>query len=151
MATSSPAATIPELAAHLRVAVVRTSRRLRREAGGELSPTLAAALGTVGRHGPLTPSELADREGIRRPSATRLIARLEEAGLVTRASDPADGRSCLIAITPEAETLLDDLRTRKDAYLARRLRTLPAADRATLARAADLLESLLAAEEREGS
>ena len=39
------------------------------------------------------------------------------------------------------------MRTRKDAYLARRLRELPAQDRATLARAADLLERLLEEED----
>ena len=62
--------------------IVRTARRLRQEAGGELSPTLTAALATIERNGPLTPSELAARERIQRPTATRVVARLEEAGLV---------------------------------------------------------------------
>jgi DNA-binding MarR family transcriptional regulator len=136
------------LAAHLRLAVTRTARRLRQEAGGGLSPTLSAALASIERHGPLTPSELAARERVQRPTATRLIAGLEERGLVGRTADPGDRRSSLIAVTPEGAALLRELRTRKDAFLARRLNDLPAEDRDTLARAAVLLERLL--EEEEG-
>ena len=104
MATTSAA---PHLASRLRLAVARTARRLRQEAGGGLSPTLTAALASIENHGPLTPSELADRERIKRPTATRLIGNLEENGLVVRASDPSDGRSSLIAITPEGRELVE--------------------------------------------
>jgi DNA-binding MarR family transcriptional regulator len=116
---------------------------LRQEAGGGLSPTLTAALASIDNHGPLTPSELADRERIKRPTATRLIASLESDGLVARTPDPSDRRSSLIATTPEGRDLMRTLRTRKDAYLARRLTKLTAEERETLARAADLLERLL--------
>src|SRR5688572_21163982 len=133
----------PELAARLRPVVTRTARRLRQEAGG-LTPTLGAALATIERHGPLTPSELADRERVKRPTATKLVGRLESEGLVTRTPDPQDGRSSLIAITAAGGALLREVRQRKDAYLQRRLRTLSAAERATLAEAAELLERLLA-------
>jgi DNA-binding MarR family transcriptional regulator len=133
----------PPLAPRLRLAVARTARRLRQEAGGGLSPSLNAALATVANHGPLTPSELAARERIQRPTVTRLIAKLEHAGLVARTADPADRRSFLISLTPEGQALIAELRTRKDLFLARRLRRLPAEDRATLARAAVLLEQLL--------
>ena len=132
-----------DLATRLRLAVTRTARRLRQEAGGGLSPTLTAALATIDRHGPLTPSELADRERIRRPTATRLVARLEAEGLVERTADPADGRSSLLAVTAPGRDLLDQLRTRKDAYLAQRLRRLDPEERAALARASDILERLL--------
>jgi DNA-binding MarR family transcriptional regulator len=140
MATTSPA---PYLASRLRLAVARTARRLRQEAGGGLSPTLTAALASIENHGPLTPSELADRERVKRPTATRLIGTLEDKGYVARTSDPSDLRSSLITITPAGRDLIRTLRTRKDAYLARRLRKLSAEDRETLERAADLLERLL--------
>jgi DNA-binding MarR family transcriptional regulator len=140
VATSSRA---PQLASRLRLAVARTARRLRQEAGGGLSPTLTAALASIDNHGPLTPSELADRERIKRPTATRLIASLESSGLVVRTSDPSDRRSSLITTTPEGRDLMRTLRTRKDAYLARRLTKLTADERETLARAAELLERLL--------
>jgi DNA-binding MarR family transcriptional regulator len=134
----------PELAGHLRLVIVRTARRLRQEAGVELSPSLAAALATVGRHGPLTPSELAARERIQRPTATRVLARLEELGLIVRTPDPQDRRSSLVAVTEAGSALLDELRTRKTAFLAERLDGLDADERAVLDRAADILERMLA-------
>ena len=135
---------MPDLAARLRLAVTRTARRLRQEAGGGLSPSLTAALATIDRHGPLTPSELATRERIQRPTATRVIARLEEMGLIGRTTDPQDRRSSLVSVTPEATALLAEQRTRKTAFLAERLDGLDAEDRATLERAADVLERMLA-------
>jgi DNA-binding MarR family transcriptional regulator len=132
-----------EVAARLRLAIVRTARRLRQEAGVELSPSQAAALATVGHHGPLTPSELAERERVQRPTATRIIGRLVEAGLVERTADPADGRASLISATPKGRALLQRLRQRKNAYLARRLHDLEPEEVATLDRAAELLERLL--------
>ena len=132
-----------ELATRLRLAVTRSARRLRQEAGTDLSPTLTAALATVERHGPLTPSELAIRERVQRPTVTRLVCRLEEEGLVTRAADPTDGRSALVSITPAGRELLAAVRTRKDAFLSERLESLAPEDRATLERAAALLEGML--------
>jgi DNA-binding MarR family transcriptional regulator len=137
-----------DLATRLRLGITRTARRLRQEAGVDLSPTLTAALATISRHGPLTPSELAARERVQRPTATRLLARLEAPGLVVRTADPEDRRSALVSVTPAGEALLAELRTRKDAYLARRLRALSAEDRATLRRASDILERLLEDEQR---
>jgi DNA-binding MarR family transcriptional regulator len=131
-----------DIATQLRFGITRTARRLRQEAGGSLSPSQSAALATIERHGPLTPSELAAREQVQRPTVTRVLARLEEAGLVERAGDPADRRSTLVSITGEGRALLAAQRTRKDAYLAKRLAALSAEDRATLARAAALLEDL---------
>jgi DNA-binding MarR family transcriptional regulator len=137
-----------DLAVRLRLAIARTARRLRQEAGEELSPSQTTALATIDRHGPLTPSELAVRERIQRPTVTRIVARLEEAGLVQRTRDPQDGRSSLVALTPAGRELLARGRTRKDAYLARRLRELDAEERATLQRAAAILERLLEQEGR---
>ena len=134
---------MPDLAGRLRLAIARTARRLRQEAGGELSPSLTAALATIERHGPMTPSELAARERIQRPTATRLLARLEEADLVARMPDPADGRSSLVSPTPAARELMEELRTRKTAYLARRLEALEPEERAVLERAAAILEKVL--------
>ena len=133
----------PELASHLRFALARAARRLRQEAGTGLSPSLTAALASVERCGPLTPSELAAAERVRRPTITRVLARLEDAGLISRTPDPADRRSTLVAITPAGAALLAEGRTRKDAFLSERLDGLFPADRETLARAAAILEGLL--------
>jgi DNA-binding MarR family transcriptional regulator len=137
---------LTDSASRLRMAIVRTSRRLRQEAagaGGQLTPTAAAALATVERHGPLTPSELAEIERVKRPTATRTLRVLGEAGLVERAPDPEDGRSALVSITAAGRDRLRRLRGRKNAYLARRMRDLPAADVETLDRAAEILEGML--------
>lgn len=137
---------LTDSASRLRMAIVRTARRLRQEAAGTadpLTPTSAAALATVERHGPLTPSELAQIERVKRPTATRTLRGLGEAGLVARAPDPLDGRSALLSITPAGRDRLRRLRGRKNAYLARRMRDLPAADLDTLDRAAEILEQIL--------
>jgi DNA-binding MarR family transcriptional regulator len=136
------------LAAQLRLVITRTARRLRQEAASDLGPSQTAALATIERHGPLTPSELARIERIQRPTATRIVARLEEAGLVERVADPADGRSFTVSATADARALMNRLRTRKNAYLARRLRRLDEEDLATLDRAAEILEDLLEGERR---
>jgi DNA-binding MarR family transcriptional regulator len=135
--------TLTESAARLRLAITRTARRLRQEAAGELTPTTVAALATVERHGPLTPSELADLERVRRPTATRTLRALEEAGLVVRTPDPSDGRSALVDVTAAGRERLRRLRGRKNAYLARRMRALPADEVETLERAAAILERML--------
>ena len=79
---------LTEQAARLRLAVNRMARRLRQEANTQLGPASIAALATIERAGPLTPSEVARIEGIQRPTATRILSRLTEAGLVSRATDP---------------------------------------------------------------
>jgi len=132
-----------ELAHRLRPAVTRLARRMRQEAGGDLSPTQVAALNTIACHGPLTPSELAAREQIQRPTATRVLARLEESALISRTQDPSDRRSSLVSTTPAGDELLAFARDRKDAYLARRLDTLSPDDLATLDRAAEIIERML--------
>lgn len=132
-----------ELASRLRLDVSRLARRLRQEAGAGLSPSQTAALVTIERHGPLTPSELANRERVQRPTVTRVLARLEEAGLVDRAADPDDRRCSLVSISAAGRELLDEARNRKDAYLVNRLESLDAADREVLDRAAAILERML--------
>ena len=135
--------TTPDLAVRLRLAITRTSRRLRQEAGTGLSPTLTSALATFDTHGPLTPSELAKRERVQRPTATRLVARLEELGVLQRAADPSDRRSSLLSVTPAGHALIEAMRGRKTAYLAHRLARLDPEERAALDRAAGILERLL--------
>jgi DNA-binding MarR family transcriptional regulator len=132
-----------ELAPRLRWAITRMARRLRQEAGTDLGPSQTAALATIERHGPLSPSELAKLERIQRPTATRIVAPLETAGLVQRVRDPADGRASILSVTPQGRALLKRLRERKTAYLAKRLANLDTQDRRTLERAAELLERML--------
>jgi DNA-binding MarR family transcriptional regulator len=132
-----------DLAHRLRPVIARLARRMRQQAGGDLSPTQGAALNTIACHGPLTPSELAAREKIQRPTATRVLTRLEGAGLIARTADPADRRSSLVSTTESGTELLASVRDRKDAYLAQRLDRLSPEDLAALDRAAGILERVL--------
>jgi DNA-binding MarR family transcriptional regulator len=144
-----PTTPLTDSAARLRLAVVRTSRRLRQEAMTEatdLTPTSMAALATIDRHGPLTPSELAEVERVKRPTITRTLGCLTRAGLVERTPDPDDGRSALVAINAAGRERLRRLRGRKNAYLARRMRDLSPGDVEALERAAAILERMLEGE-----
>jgi DNA-binding MarR family transcriptional regulator len=132
-----------DLSPRLRLAITRTARRLRQEADAGLSPSLTAALATLERHGPLTPSRLAEIERIQRPTVTRLVATLEDDGLVVREPDPDDRRVSHIRITKEGRALVKKLRSRKNAYLSRRLRDLDEDELETLERATSILERIL--------
>jgi DNA-binding MarR family transcriptional regulator len=137
---------LTDAAVRLRMGVVRTARRLRQEAATEasgLTPTSTAALATIERHGPLTPSELAEIERVKRPTITRTLGCLEREGLIDRTPDPDDGRSNLISVNAAGRERLRRLRGRKNAYLARRMRDLPAEEVAALERAAEILEGML--------
>src|SRR3954451_2755614 len=140
MQTTSTREVKEELPPRLRWTITRMARRLRQEAGTDLGPSQVAAMATIERHGPLSPSELAERERIKRPTATRIVGHLEEAGLVERVKDPEDGRGSILSVTPAGRAHLRRLRARKTAYLATRLDKLDPEDRRTLERAAELLE-----------
>jgi DNA-binding MarR family transcriptional regulator len=143
--TANTDITLSERAAHLRTAIVRTARRLRQEAAAEttgLTPTSVAALATIERHGPMTPSEIADIELVKRPTVTRTLGCLEREGLIDRSQDPTDKRSALVAINGAGRERLRRLRKRKNAYLARRMRDLTDEEVETLGRAAEILERM---------
>ena len=135
--------TTAELSSTLRIGVMRLARRLRNErADYSLSLNQLAVLATLDRHGPLTPRELAAHEKVQPPSMTRILAVLEQRGLVSRTPHPSDGRQVLMANTGEAGALLREDRRRRDVWLSRRLAELTAAERATLRDAARILDRI---------
>jgi DNA-binding MarR family transcriptional regulator len=132
-----------ELAPRLRLAVTRLARRLRQQSGEGLTPSQTSALASIERNGALTPSELATIERIQRPTATRVLAALADRGLVRRETDVADRRVIRLMITPAGANVLRRSRSRKNAYLDRRLRELDPEELQTLERAVALIERLL--------
>jgi DNA-binding MarR family transcriptional regulator len=140
---ATPPLPTSELAAQLRILVMRLHRRLRAEAGDELSPTLVAALVSVERHGPITLGRLAELERVTPPSITRVVAKLERGGLVTREVDESDRRVSRVAVTPDGASLLRRSRRLKAAYLARRLALLDEDEQTAVAAALPVLERLL--------
>ncbi|MFG1701255.1 MarR family winged helix-turn-helix transcriptional regulator [Nonomuraea sp. NPDC049309] len=131
------------LASALRVSLARLNRRLRRQAAAHsLTPTQFATLAAVERHSGITPGELAELEKVQPPSMTRVIAALEERGLVLRTPHPTDRRQVTVSVTEPAQKLLKEERRRKEAWLAQRLKELSPEERAVLRQAAPILEKL---------
>jgi DNA-binding MarR family transcriptional regulator len=136
------------LATALRISVSRLARRLRaqRTTSGlteaVLSETQLAALSALEKHHSMTPGELAEHEKVQPPSMTRVIAVLEERNLVRRTPHPTDRRQAVLTVTEEGRALVQRVRRRKDAWLARHLTGLTAEERATLRAAVPILEKL---------
>jgi DNA-binding MarR family transcriptional regulator len=131
-----------EVAGRLRLSTTRLARILRQQDQLGLTPTLTSALATIGREGPLTLGELAAREQVSPPTVTRVVGKLEDAGLVRRRQDPSDGRVSRVELSPAGRRQLDTGRTRRTAWLATRLRELPPEDLLRLHEAAAVLERL---------
>ena len=131
-----------ELASRLRFVTMRLARALRQQGEAGLSQTLISALSTVARCGPVTLGRLAELESVQPPSMTRVVARLEELELVVREVDEADRRVARVTVTPAAEDLLADLRSRRNELLAARLAGLDEPDLAALEAALPALERL---------
>jgi DNA-binding MarR family transcriptional regulator len=144
--TESPVTAVDrdaELAARLRLVVTRLSRRLRQQGETGISAGQLSALSTIDRCGPMTLGDLAAAEQVQPPSMTRIVSRLEETGLVERQACQEDRRVARVRVTGEGRELLQLSRTRKNAYLARRLRTLGGGELATMAEAVAVLEQIL--------
>lgn len=127
----------------LRFAVMRLSRRLKNQRVEEsLSPTEMQVLATLARCGSATPGELARREHVQPPSMTRIIAMLEEKGLVRREPHPEDRRQVVVSSTEQAQAILEQSRDKRDAWLAELASGLDEQEWAALRAAAPVLERL---------
>ena len=134
---------LAEVASRLRLAVMRFSRRLRQHAPGGITPSQLSALSTLVAEKRITLSQLAVAERVQPPSITRVVDVLVADGYATRTQSKEDRRVAWVEPTAAGRALVDGVRRQRDAYLAQRLRTLTADDRAVLARAAMLLEQLI--------
>ena len=142
-AAPSTAPVDPGLAAGLRMVVMRLARRLRQQAEGEVTPSQLSALSTVERLGPLTLGELAAAEQVQPPSMTKIVNGLEQHGFVVREPDAKDRRIARVRISDDGRRFVARSRTRRNAYLASRLKGFDADERAILEQALPLLERLV--------
>jgi DNA-binding MarR family transcriptional regulator len=101
----------------------------------DLSLTAVATLGSLDRLGAQRITTLAAAEGVSQPSMTQLVQRLEQRGLVTRASDPTDGRVALVSLTALGRAVLAERRRCKAERVADLLADLPEPDVQALAAA----------------
>ncbi|MFB9237773.1 MarR family winged helix-turn-helix transcriptional regulator [Plantactinospora siamensis] len=130
------------LASRLRLAVGRLHRRIRL-ASNDIPPLQLSTLVSIERHGPVRLGELAQREAVSPPTMSRVLAALDERGLIARTPDTADARSVRVALSAAGAHALAQVRGRRTALLDARLARLDAAQRATLRAALPVLEALI--------
>jgi DNA-binding MarR family transcriptional regulator len=126
------------LATAMRISISRLARRLRVERLG-LGGT-ETVLSDI--HDSMTPGELAEHEKVQPPSMTRVIAVLEERGLVRREPHATDRRQVVLTVTEEGRDVVQRVRRRREAWLAQRLQELTPDERQILRAAAPILEKL---------
>jgi DNA-binding MarR family transcriptional regulator len=132
-----------ELAARLRLVVGRLHRRIRIDGRESVPPLQLSTLVTVEQHGPLRLSELARREAVTPPTMSRVLAALDEQGLVIRTPDPHDARGVQVVLSDEGAARLAEVRSHRTALVARRLARLDDDERRSIAGALPALEALL--------
>ncbi|MFD1146410.1 MarR family winged helix-turn-helix transcriptional regulator [Saccharothrix hoggarensis] len=131
------------LASRLRLAVVRLTRRLRAQrVNSAISLTQVSALSTLHKCGPLTPGELAAKEGVQPPSMTRVIAALEEYGFATRRPHPTDGRQAIVELSEAGFAYINEEVSAREAWLDKRLAELTPEERGVLSRAAEIIDRM---------
>lgn len=132
--------TTAQLATTLRDAIYRFNRRSRQTRPvGDLTVAQFSALTSLELSGALTPSELAESERVQPPTMTKLVAKLEERGLVQRTPHPTDRRQVILSATESGRAVLAQYERARDEWLSRRLAELSPEERETLRRAAEIL------------
>lgn len=140
---SEDARSVDLMADRLYLAVLHLLRRMRREdvmlalGAAELS-----ALTTLVRLGPQTLGELAESEGVRPPTISRLVKKLEEKDLVVRSPSKTDRRVTRVRHSSRAIGVLEKGRSVRVASLAARLKAISAPDRQALIRGVEVMEAL---------
>jgi DNA-binding MarR family transcriptional regulator len=128
--------------ARLRLALTRVLRTLRRHGGSSLTPSQVSALSTLEDLGAMRISSIAANESLGAPAATRVVASLEELGLVQRTSDPDDKRASLIDLTDLGRRTLSELWRERTLDINAMLEGLSAKERASIEAALPALEKI---------
>lgn len=132
-----------EAVSRLRVVLGRITRQVDRQtSGGELTKTQFSILTTAVRCGPVRVSEMAEIETLNPTMLSRLIGKMEDAGLLRRSAHPDDGRAVVVSATPEGIALHSELRDKRTRLFADYLGQLPEADTRDLLAALPALEAL---------
>lgn len=129
------------VALRLTPVLLRVGRRIR-PASGDLAVGHFSTLSTLYRNGPQRPSDLARAERFTPPAVSRIVAALEERGLVMRKPSPDDARSSLVEITEEGARLLISTRLEQARGVAALLAVLDDEELATVSAALDALEKV---------
>ena len=111
-----------------------------------ISPPRLSALSVLVFGGPRSLASLANAEGVKPPTMSKLVAELESLGLVDKSPDPEDKRGLIIAATSKGRKVMLAGRDRRLALLKRKLERLNAREVARLADAAPVLLKIAARE-----
>lgn len=130
-------------AADLLGVVARLNRLATQRVRMPLPWAQARLLSTIDDRGQARISDLAALDHCSQPTMTTQVRRLEDAGLVSRASDPGDARAVLIQITDKGRRTLAQVRADRARVLEPALARLDAADRDVLAQAVTAMRRLL--------
>jgi DNA-binding MarR family transcriptional regulator len=145
VSTTSPgtAETNPVAVATLRASVLKLARRLRSQRPDDtLSPTQLSVLGVLVARGPMTPGDLARYEKVQPPSMTRVIASLEDRGLVVREQHTADRRQVVVSASEPAAAVVAESKRLGNAWLTDHVARLSEDELAALRAAVPVLERL---------
>ncbi|WP_226030521.1 MarR family winged helix-turn-helix transcriptional regulator, partial [Streptomyces hyderabadensis] len=131
-----------ELMTRLRRAVSRISRQLNDSASDEgLTPSEATILGVVARSGPVSLPELARGEGLNPTMLSRIVGKMDRAGLITRLRDPSDRRSAQVSVTEHGRKVEARIRAGRAAAVARTVQALSDEQQRELTQAVPALEA----------
>jgi len=130
--------------ARLRLTFGKIARRVDRRSSGEdgLTRSQFSLLSTVARHGEIGVRELAEIEGINPTMLSRMLGKLEDAGLLTRSPDPGDKRVIRAGITEAGRERFLHLREVRTALFAENLAGLSDEHTDAIRRALPALEAL---------
>lgn len=109
-----------DIAVELMRAMTRLRARLRSEAPIDdlaVNWSQLTTLHRIASDGPITASELAQAEHVRRQSMAETLAALRAGGLVVAAKDPNDARKSLISATPAGLALTERIPAAREAWL----------------------------------
>jgi len=127
----------------LRPSLLRLTRLIRiQRADTSITLTQLSAMGALEKCGPMSPGELAAYERVQPPSMTKVLAGLEERGLVHRTTHPTDRRQAIIELTDAAREVIESERRSRDAWFTQRLATLNEDERGLLRSVLPVLDKL---------
>jgi DNA-binding MarR family transcriptional regulator len=129
-------------AAELRLVIGRLIRSIRQHNAGGLTPSQVSALATIEESGPIRISDLATRESIGAPVATRVTTSLEDMGYIKRVHDSLDKRACLVELTPIGHKVLKNLWEERTAGINQRIQSLTKSEIVALNAALPVLDKL---------
>jgi DNA-binding MarR family transcriptional regulator len=132
-----------ELVARLRATIGRLARQMRLSAAhAGLTPTQMSVFNSVVRHSPVRLAELQAIESVNPTMLSRVVGKLEDAGLIDRVVDATDRRVVTVSVTAAGERMHQQVRDERNRTLTALLEALPPGQARAVLDAVPALEAL---------